>query len=575
MPLPGLPAPAIDDRDKVLDDFVEPNDVPANVLRIFKRLNLQQQVGQLLMVSVRAVQMTPLVDSFLRDLLPGGLVLGPHNVAPGWSVPNFIRDMQEAVANHTPAMMFVSVDQEGGRALRDPLSEKHRVTQFPSQMAFGVVGSEQATFRAGRALGGQLRRVGVNMNLAPVLDVNSNPANPVINLRAFGSTADVVGRLGSAYARGLQAGGCLAVGKHFPGHGDTARDSHLELPRVNRSLRELQRVDLAPFQAAFRAGMAGLMSAHITYPAVLADDQPATLSHRFLTGILRHDMGFRGLVMTDDLRVDAMRLPAGEAAVRSVLAGADVVLSTATPALAQQMRDGLLHAVQTGRISHLRLRASVLRILAAKDRFGVLAADSPASVQGPPDEASPLPALPTPTVWVEDPDTTSAIASASELNANVSQSAIIYSGDPDLLAPPSSTIRVFIVYHDHLRRLIAADVRDANDVVLRDLTGLQGPGDPAWARAGTILYAYFLLLEAQPLTLLHNMALRRGMHLVALCSGNPFQFHAGTNDLFDAALLSLGNTPASLVALALALRGRLAPRTPNVTGVHLTLPGQP
>jgi len=437
------------------------------------------------------------------------------------------------------------------------------VTHFPSQMALGVIGDPHVAYRVGRTLGAQLLRVGVNMNLAPVLDVNTNPANPVINLRSFGGAVAVVRSLGTAYVKGLQSSGCIAVGKHFPGHGATARDSHTSLPTVNRTFRQLWAVELLPFRDAIEAGLAAVMSAHVAFPRVKADGKPATLSHLFLTTVLRHDLGFKGLVLTDDLSMAALRpLAAGEVAVRSVLAGADIVLSTGAPATVLEIRDALADAVLAGRIPPARLRASVLRILRTKSQHRLL---MPQPEPGA--TLSPLPSR-------EDPDVTSLLAAAADLNTNVSQAALVYSGPVSLLAPPASVLRVFVIYHDFLRSLIDAEVRDTNDLIQKDLAAVAGAAEPPWAREGTIVYPYFLELDPGPLTLLRNLSLRRRFHVVALCSGNPYQFQAATSGLFDGALLTLSNTPASLRAMAAALAGWVIPPHRNLPNAPvILLPG--
>jgi len=244
-------------------------------------------------------------------------------------------------------------------------------TSFPPTMAFGAIGDEAEVADFARVTAREARAVGVHVNFAPVLDVNSNPENPIINTRAFGESADDVARLGSAYIRGAREGGILTTAKHFPGHGDTRVDSHLELPEVTADRARLGAVELVPFAAAVREGVDAVMTAHVSVPGVLGPGAPpATLSPRFMTGILREEMGFTGLLFTDALRMGAITegWGAGEAAVLAFEAGADVIL---IPESVGAAVEAMIRAVESGRVSRGRLDTSVRRILQAKARLGL------------------------------------------------------------------------------------------------------------------------------------------------------------------------------------------------------------
>jgi beta-glucosidase-like glycosyl hydrolase/CubicO group peptidase (beta-lactamase class C family) len=244
-------------------------------------------------------------------------------------------------------------------------------TQLPPTMALGAIDEERFTREAGRITGREARAVGVHMTFAPVVDVNSDPGNPIINTRAFGEDPDRVGRLAAAFVEGAREAGLLTTAKHFPGHGDTDRDSHLELPRIEADSARLDTVDLPPFRDAVRAGVDGVMTAHIRVPGVEGPDAPpATFSPYFLQEVLRERMGFQGLILTDALTMDAIaeENTDGEAAVRAVEAGADVLLS---PADVEAAIDGVVSAVESGRLSEARLDTSVRRILEAKARAGL------------------------------------------------------------------------------------------------------------------------------------------------------------------------------------------------------------
>ena len=243
-------------------------------------------------------------------------------------------------------------------------------TSFPPTMAFGAAGDEELAFEYGRITATEARAVGVHWLLAPVLDVNSNPENPVINTRSFGEHPETVGRLGAAFIRGARAGGALVTAKHFPGHGDTRADSHIELPVVAADRERLDRVELVPFRMAVEAGVDAVMTAHVAVPEVLGDERPATMSSVFMDELLRGEMGFGGILFTDALRMGAITdwYGAGEAAVLALAAGSDVLLA---PDGVDTAIDAVAAAVGSGRLSRSRIDRSVRRLLEVKARLGL------------------------------------------------------------------------------------------------------------------------------------------------------------------------------------------------------------
>ena len=244
-------------------------------------------------------------------------------------------------------------------------------TVFPRLMSFGAAGDERLVEEAGRVTALESRALGVHVNFAPVVDVNNNARNPVINVRAFGENPDLVGRLGAAYVRGLQAGGMIATLKHFPGHGDTDVDSHIGLPTIPHARARLDSLELPPFRAGIAAGAGAVMSAHVQMPAIDPGEfAPATLSRAALTGLLRGELGFNGLIYTDSMGMEAVsrRLSPGEAAARAVAAGNDVILHSPDDTAAAA---GILQAVQSGAIAIAQIDASVRRVLEAKARLGL------------------------------------------------------------------------------------------------------------------------------------------------------------------------------------------------------------
>ena len=298
---------------------------------------MREDVGQLLWVGFPSTTVPGELRAKLDAGAYGATILFKRNLVftkAAGAVPGDVVDLEALSAlnaelhrrapDGTPAL--VAVDQEGGvvQRVRAP------ATQWPPMMAHDGLpeGDDARTAeQVGRAVGDELRALGFDIDFAPVLDVHTNPANPIIGDRAFGRDATTVARRALAFARGLDAAGILACGKHFPGHGDTDTDSHLELPRVDHPWPRLEAVELAPFRAAAIAKIPMLMTAHVVFPA-LDPTRPATLSEQVVTGLLRGKLGYQGVIVSDDLDMKAIaaHLGAGEAAIRAVRAGCDVLL---------------------------------------------------------------------------------------------------------------------------------------------------------------------------------------------------------------------------------------------------------
>ncbi len=348
------------------------------VERTLAGLTLREAVGQLvfpwLSGAYSAVDDPELVEAFgwVEEQGIGGVVISigtPHAYAAK------LNALQERAA----VPLLVTADFEnGGPGMRishtyalPTLLPQGGGTSFPPTMAFGAVADEAQVERFARITAREARAVGVHLNFAPVLDVNSNPENPIINTRAFGESPSEVARLGRAYIRGARAGGILTTAKHFPGHGDTRVDSHLTLPEVTADRARLDAVELVPFEAALDEGVDAVMTAHVSVPGILGPDAPpATLSPELMTEMLRAELGFSGLLFTDALRMGAITegYGAGEAAVLALEAGADVIV---IPESVPDAITAVIAAVDTGRLSRGRIDASVRRILTAKARVGL------------------------------------------------------------------------------------------------------------------------------------------------------------------------------------------------------------
>ena len=291
----------------------------------------------------------------------GSVMLFRPNIASPGQVAQLVAALRRAAPADSP--IVVAVDQEGGlvQRLRAPL------TEWPDMLSVGKAGDLARTEQVGRALGGELAALGIGWDFAPVLDVHTTPANPVIGNRAFGVTPDDAAAHALSFWRGLTAAGLVGCGKHFPGHGDTHADSHLTLPVVAHDEERLRRVELAPFAAAARAGIDAIMTAHVIYPA-FDRNWPATLSRRILTDLLRGELGFGGVIVSDDLGMKAVadRHPIEELAVMSVAAGADHLLIR-EPAESQRAAfAALVHAGETRSEIRARVEESAARVIKMK-----------------------------------------------------------------------------------------------------------------------------------------------------------------------------------------------------------------
>jgi beta-N-acetylhexosaminidase len=354
------------------------------VASTLRRMSLDEKVGQMLVSSVSSSFLSTDTQTFddlsraVRDYHLGGIHLfGATEAAPAvllnptYGTVILGQPLEAAsILNRLQAIatlpLLNTADFETGVGFRIA-----GATSFPRAMAFGAARDEQLAFEAGRVTGVEARALGVHVNFAPVVDVNNNPRNPVINTRSFGEDPALVGRLASAYVRGLQSAGVMATLKHFPGHGDTDVDSHLGLPVIKHPRERLEKVELPPFKAGIAAGAEAVMTGHIEIPAFdPSPDTPTTLSQPTVTGLLRKELGFTGVIYTDSMQmqgVTAMHAP-GEAAARAATAGNDVILHSPSDGAAFA---GIRDAVKAGRISEAQVNASVERILRAKAAAGL------------------------------------------------------------------------------------------------------------------------------------------------------------------------------------------------------------
>jgi beta-N-acetylhexosaminidase len=352
-------------------------------------MTIEEKIGQMLMPDFRnwdgenVTEMLPEIEQLVKDYHLGGVILFRENVVTTEQTTKLVADYQEAAEKYG---LLMTIDQEGGIVTR-----LQSGTDFPGNMALGAARSPEIAHNVGKAIGEELHSLGINVNFAPVMDVNNNPDNPVIGVRSFGEDPELVAEMGVAYTEGLQSTGVAATAKHFPGHGDTAVDSHLGLPEVPHDKDRLMEVELYPFQQAMDAGIDAIMTAHVTFPKIDGSKAiskktgeeiavPATLSHKVLTELMREEMGYEGIITTDAMNMKAIadHFGAVDAAVRAVKAGTDIVLM---PVGLSEVRQGLLGAVDSGELTVDRIEASVGRILSLKIKRGVIKEETPLPVE--------------------------------------------------------------------------------------------------------------------------------------------------------------------------------------------------
>jgi beta-N-acetylhexosaminidase len=327
----------------------------------------RRHVGQLAIVGFEGHDLPQELRSLAREFDLGGVIFFARNVESPEQVADLSRQSQ-TLAGDIP--LWVSVDQEGGRVAR----LKRPFTEWPPMITLGRAGSAESdrlAERFARALAAELHAVGISLDYTPVLDVLTNPKNPVIGDRALAGRAEDVARIGTVIIRTLQEDGIAACGKHFPGHGDTSTDSHFELPLLDHAPDRLDAVELVPFKAAIAAGVASIMTAHILIPS-LDEERPGTLSPVIVDGLLKRKLGFDGLVLSDDLEMKAISGHYGhsDATVRAIAAGCDAVLMCA-PKPAEQMAalEAVIYAVEQGRIPLTRIEDALTRHRRVKERF--------------------------------------------------------------------------------------------------------------------------------------------------------------------------------------------------------------
>lgn len=323
-------------------------------------VSLREKLGQICIFGFDGYTLPELMKRMIRDWNLGGVIFFKRNIESKEQVKDLIKEVK-SLQSEIP--IFVSVDHEGGRVFRLP-------PPFTQITTARKLADENAAFETGLLMAKELREVGFNLNYAPVLDVDSNPQNPIIGDRSFGDSPEKVIEHALKLAQGLRSGGVIPCGKHFPGHGDTSQDSHLELPIVDRSLSSLESVELPPFAAAVQTKIEMLMTAHVLYPA-LDKDNPATLSKKILSALLREKMGYEGLIISDDFNMKAISdaYGLGEAARLFLEAGGDIPLICRGEEAELEALEYLEKSLKDKNLDLLKVEKACERVLSLKSRF--------------------------------------------------------------------------------------------------------------------------------------------------------------------------------------------------------------
>lgn len=340
----------------------------------------REKIGQLIFAGFPAEKPSDDFVNLVNDYKIANVILFSQNIKSAPQVKELCNELQDMIKASTGRPAFISADQEGGMVIR--LTQD--CTNVPGAMAIASTRDPQNAFIAGEITGKELRTLGINMDLAPTVDVNSNSANPVIGVRSYGDNPSDVSTFGIEMMKGLNLGGVMSVLKHFPGHGDTAVDSHLALPMVDKSIEELEKTELVPFKNAIDSGAEAIMTTHILFPQIEKEKIPATMSKTIITGLLREKLGFKGLVMTDCLEMNAIKEYYGTAkgALEAIKAGVDMVFISHS---ADIVRDAVVlieNALETGELSMERLDEAVATVLKYKEKYAKAESDSDISIVG-------------------------------------------------------------------------------------------------------------------------------------------------------------------------------------------------
>ncbi|GGA49613.1 MULTISPECIES: beta-N-acetylhexosaminidase [Bacillaceae] len=336
------------------------------ISEVISKMSLEDKIGQMILAGVSGTTMDANAKKLIGQFHVGGIIFYKYNFDTPSQTVQLVNQLKAKNSSSLP--LILSVDQEGGRVTRLPGG----LVNFPPNKQIGQVNNPDFSYKVGTLLGRELKEFGLNLDFAPVLDINSNPNNPVIGDRSFGNNPEIVSKLGIQTMKGIQSQNVITTIKHFPGHGDTSVDSHLDLPIVNKSLNQLKELELIPFERAINQGADVVIVAHILLPQ-LDKTNPGTMSKAVMTNLLRKQLGFTGVIMTDDMTMGAIteHFDIGKASVESVKAGSDIILVGHDYNNVVQIISSLKAAVQNGEISEQRLNESLERIIQLKRKYSI------------------------------------------------------------------------------------------------------------------------------------------------------------------------------------------------------------
>lgn len=332
---------------------------------ILHNMTLEEKVGQLLIVGFPQDAKKETIQDYIDTFKVSGFILFKRNYKDFDSQYALVKSLKESNSLKNPLPLFISVDEEGGTVTRLPKGGTH----FPDAKLVGKAGDPELTYKTGEVIGQELRAAGINLNFAPILDIVSSSENKLLIKRSYGSTAEAVSLHGNSFIGGLQSAGVIAVPKHFPGHGNTNVDSHGKLPVINTDMTTMQSREFVPFKAAIDSGLDAVMVGHLAFPKLDPSGLPATMSGYFLTDVLRKEMGFKGIAVSDDIEMSGYingKAALEENVITSFNAGLDIFVISHTRETQDRVLKALTDACKDGRIPEERLNESVLRIIKVK-----------------------------------------------------------------------------------------------------------------------------------------------------------------------------------------------------------------
>lgn len=339
-------------------------------MKTIEQMSLREKIGQMFVTGFATKELSADMKEVIEQYKVGNMILFSHNIENKHQLGALVTELQHWFTTHTGIPGFITIDQEGGRVTRMPKD----ATNVAGAMAIASSGRPENAYTAGRMTARELKALGINFNLAPVMDVNNNALNPVINVRSYGDTAQKVIEYGIPMMKGLLDGGVLSTLKHFPGHGDTNTDSHIGLPVIEKTLEELEELELLPFKAAIERGAHAIMSAHILFPHIEKSGVPGTMSYTIITELLKKKLGYKGLVVSDCMEMAAIKQYYGTAkgALAAVKAGVDLVFISHTPSVVKEAIHLIEEAVAVGDLDVAVIDAAVTKILAYKAEYAMI-----------------------------------------------------------------------------------------------------------------------------------------------------------------------------------------------------------